>query len=206
VTEVDAGAQRARSPHLRLTRLTRLTQHRDVSDSLEYLVDGFRDGLKDLSPDVVEQLSAAKAHDIGRRAARAAIAPLMWSMRLGETLNTSRVTEHLSLSRQALAKRLAAGTILGLPGRGTTLYPVWQFTSALDEVRPEVRTVLKIFAETGRPDAYAVVSWMAAGSDDLDGMSPLDWIHKGMDPQTLSDAARRAAGRLAAGTQSGKPR
>ncbi len=169
-----------------------------MSDSIEHLVEGFEEGLQDLPPDLVLQLPAAAAREAGRRAARAALAPLIWSARLGQTLNTTEVAEHLRVSRQALAKRQASASILGLPGRGTTLYPVWQFTPALDQVRPEVRQILKIFvAETGSLDAYAVAAWMTTASDELNGLSPKDWLLRKDDPQQAYDAARRTAGRLA---------
>lgn len=169
-----------------------------MSDSIEHLVEGFEEGLQDLPPDLVLQLPAAAAREAGRRAARAALAPLIWSARLGQTLNTTEVAEHLRVSRQALAKRQASASILGLPGRGTTLYPVWQFTPALDEVRPEVRQILKIFvAETGSLDAYAVAAWMTTASDELNGLSPKDWLLRKDDPQQAYDVARRTAGRLA---------
>lgn len=169
-----------------------------VSDALEHLVEGFKEELQELPPDLVINLPAVDAREAGRRAARAAIAPLIWSSRLGQTLNTTQVTQHLRVSRQALAKRQANASILGLPGRGTTLYPVWQFTPGLDQVRPEVRQILKIFVdETGSLDAYAVAAWMTTASDDLNGLSPKDWLLKKDDPQQAYGAARRTAGRLA---------
>jgi hypothetical protein len=169
-----------------------------MSDSVEHLVEGFKEGLQELPPDFVIHLSAAAAREAGRRAARAAIAPLIWSARLGQTLNTTEVTEHLGVSRQALAKRQTFGSILGLPGRGTTLYPVWQFTPTLDQVRPEVRQILKTFvAETGSLDVYAVAAWMTTASDELNGLSPVDWLLTDDDPQQVYGAARRTAGRLA---------
>jgi hypothetical protein len=169
-----------------------------VSDSLDHLVEGFKEGLQELPPDLVVNLPRAAAREAGRRAARAAIAPLIWSARLGQTLNTTQVAAHLAVSRQALAKRQANATILGLPGRGTTLYPVWQFTPGLDQVRPDVRQILRIFVqETGSLDAYAVAAWMTTASEDLSGLSPMDWLLRKDDPQQAFDAARRAAGRLA---------
>jgi hypothetical protein len=169
-----------------------------VSDALDHLIEGFKEELQELPPDLVINLPAMAAREAGRRAARAAIAPLIWEVRLGQTLNTAEVVRHLGVSRQALAKQQVNARILGLPGRGTTLYPVWQFTPGLDQVRPEVRQILKIFvAETGSLDSHAVAAWMTTASDDLNGLSPKDWILTKDDPQQACDAARRTAGRLA---------
>jgi len=169
-----------------------------MSVSLDHLIKGFAEGVEELPAEVAANLTPAAARVMGRQAARYAIAPLIWSARLGDTLDTTQVARHLGVSRQALAKRLANGSILGLPGRGTTHYPVWQFTPELKAVRPDVREIFKIFvAELGSLDAYAVSAWMTTTSEELNGLSPKDWLLKKDDPQPVYDAASRTAGRLA---------
>ncbi|HEX5301688.1 MAG TPA: hypothetical protein VFW50_32325 [Streptosporangiaceae bacterium] len=169
-----------------------------MSDSLEHLKEGFADALAELPHDIAVNMAPDVARALGRDAARSAVASLVWSARLGDTLNTTQVATHLKLSRQALAKRLHAGTIVGLPGRGTTLYPVWQFKPTLDEVRAEAREILKIFAnEPGGLNPYTVSAWMKTSSEDLNGLTPEEWLLKKDDPQPLYDAARRTVGRLA---------
>jgi hypothetical protein len=77
------------------------------------------------------------------------------------------------------------------------LYPVWQFNPTLDEVRVEVREILKIFAD--EPDGlnpYTVSAWMRTNSEDLNGLTPEEWLLKKDDPQPVYDAARRTVGRL----------
>jgi hypothetical protein len=168
-----------------------------MSDSLEHLKEGFADALAELPHDIVVKMTPEAARALGHDAARSAVASLVWSARLGDTFNTTEVTTHLKLSRQALAKRLHAGTILGLPGRGTTLYPVWQFKPTLDEVRDEAREILKIFAdEPGGLNSYTVSAWMKTSSDDLNGLTPEEWLLKEDDPQPVYDAAHRTVGRL----------
>jgi hypothetical protein len=170
-----------------------------MSDAIEHLVEGFAEGLNELPQEFLINLSPTEARSLGQRIARSGLPTLIRAARLGETLNTSEVSERLHISRQALAKRLKAGTILGIAGRGTTHYPIWQFEQTLDEVRPEVREVFKIFAATmGSLDAFTVSSWMTTPSQDLEGLTPLDWlIKRDEDLQPVLDAARRTALRLA---------
>jgi hypothetical protein len=78
------------------------------------------------------------------------------------------------------------------------LYPTWQFTPNLDEVRDEAREIFKIFAaEPGGLNPYTVSAWMKTSSDDLDGETPEKWLLNKDDPQPVYDAARRTVGRLA---------
>lgn len=168
-----------------------------MADSLEHLKEGFADALNDVPQDIIVNLPPEVARELGRDAARSVVAPLVWRDRLGETLNTTQVATYLKLSRQALAKRMQAGTILGLPGRGTTLYPVWQFKPRLDEVRDEAREILKIFAdEPGGLNPYTVAAWMRTSSEDLHGLTPEEWLREKHDPEPVYDAARRMVGRL----------
>jgi hypothetical protein len=169
-----------------------------MSDAIELLMEGFAEGLDELPHDLAINLSPEDAKALGRKWARSGLAALIWATRLGDTLNTTEVSKRLHISRQALAKRLAAGTILGIPGRGTTHYPIWQFKPSQDEVRPEVREIFRIFVdELDSLDAHAVSSWMMTPSGDLRGLSPHDWLLKYDDPRPVYDAARRIASRLA---------
>ena len=56
---------------------------------------------------------------------------------------------------------------------------------------------LKIFA--AEPDGlnpYTVSAWMKTSSDDLNGLTPEEWLLKEDDPQPVYDAAHRTVGRL----------
>ncbi|MHB1446573.1 MAG: hypothetical protein ACYCTI_02695 [Acidimicrobiales bacterium] len=57
---------------------------------------------------------------------------------------------------------LERGTLLGLPGRGTTWFPT--FHLAAHAVRPVVARILAAFAETlgQKPDPLIVASWASA--------------------------------------------
>jgi hypothetical protein len=169
-----------------------------MSDAIEHLIEGFAEGLDELPQDLVINLSPEEARALGRKSARSGLAALIWATRLGDTLNTTEVSERLNITRQALAKRLAAGTILGVPGRATTYYPIWQFKPTQDEVQPEIREIFRIFVdELGSLDAFTLSSWMMTPSGDLQGFSPNAWLIRFDDPRPVYDAARRTASRLA---------
>jgi len=97
-----------------------------MSDAVEQLIAGFADEVARLPAEVIVMLAPDEARSLGRRCARSGLASLIWASRLGDTLNTTEVSKRLKISRQALAKRMAAGTVLGIPGRTTTYYPIWQ--------------------------------------------------------------------------------
>lgn len=169
-----------------------------MSDAIEHLIEGFAEGLDELPHDLVVNLSPEDARALGRKSARSGLAALIWAARLGDMLNTTEVSHRLHITRQALAKRLAAGTILGIPGRATTHYPMWQFEPTHGDVRAEIREIFKIFVnESGFLDAHTVTSWMMTPCEELHGFSPHDWLIKFDDPRPVYDAARRIASRLA---------
>jgi hypothetical protein len=162
------------------------------------MVHGFWEGLHALPDELLNDVLPDAAHDYGLRAARTAVAPLVWARAAGERLDTGQVMELLGVTRQALSKRVRAGSLVGVPGRGTTYFPAWQFTAS-GEVRPEVRHVIGCFSEAlERPDPHLIAAWATTPQEeDLAGLSPAHWIEKGGDLDALMHAARRAAGRLA---------
>lgn len=169
-----------------------------MSDSIEYLIEGFIEGVRTIPHDVSVNLDPLQARQMGLDAAYAALAPMIWAEKVGETLDTTEATRLLKVSRQALAKRVAAGTLLGLPGRGTTHYPTWQFDFENGSLRPEAREIFEIFVtELGKLDAYALSVWMNSPSTSFGGIAPCEWIEKKRDPRPVLDAVRRVAGRLA---------
>jgi hypothetical protein len=114
------------------------------------LRDGFNErlgGLLERHDELLSDLSYEAAKALGAQGADAAVAPLIWAAAVGDRWPTSTVTEFLHVTRQALHKRLAKGTILGLPGNGTTWFPVWQFDVDAREVRPTVAEVIAAFRE-----------------------------------------------------------
>ncbi len=176
-----------------------LTDPRHVSDTREWLVEGFKAGIAELPDELVYDLLPAKAEEYGRRAARVAVAPLLWGRAVGERLDTAQAMEALGVTRQALSKRVAAGSLIGIPGRGTTYFPAWQFDFENREIRHAVRQVIAAFTEElGKADPYVIAAWATTAQfEDLDGLTPADWIQKGADLAQLISAAGRAAATLA---------
>ncbi|MEU1197834.1 hypothetical protein ABZ446_16600 [Streptomyces sp. NPDC005813] len=161
------------------------------------MIEGFARAVRSLPECALDHLRAEAARTLGQRAARAALAPVMWAELSGDMIDTTRASEALGVSRQALAKRVAAGTLLGIPGRGTTHFPVWQFTPNWG-LSPDAQAIFKIFREAlGRLDPYAVMSWMATPSEELNGLTPEQWLTKKQDSEPVLAEARRTAERLA---------
>lgn len=169
-----------------------------MNDAAENLARGFADEVHGHPEHLLRLVEPSEAFEQGRRAARELLAAIVWARSTGEVLDTSEVTKLLGVSRQALAKRLAAGTIIGLPGKNITIYPSWQFDLEQKRVRFEVLEILRVFAELmGSVDVRTVSTWaVSPQSEDLDGLSPAEWITKGNDRARVIEAARRAARRL----------
>lgn len=152
-------------------------------------------------------LSEEEALELGRQAARTAFAPFIWKARVGDTWDVRQTAEFLGISRQALYKRVRTGTALGVPGRGTTHFPVWQFDTKKHLLRPVVAEIIAAFREADKDlSPLTIAAWVTASSDLLDGRSPAGWIALGSNDQGGPDfpasrvvtAAHRAAAGLAA--------
>lgn len=149
--------------------------------------------------DILEKISDDEAIRLARSAAENILASARWSRVVGDRLDTTAVTNLLGITRQALAKRQAAGSLIGLPGHGTTWYPTWQFDQETGQVRPEVRGIIGAFRDRLDDfDPLLVASWATTTQDeDLDGMTPEQWIRLGRDSHHVRVSAERAAGRMA---------
>lgn len=167
-----------------------------MGDALDGLQDGFTKRLGALAErhaELISQVGYDEAFHLGERAADAAIAPLVWSATIGEKWPTSLVTEFLHISRQALHKRVVNGSALGLPGNGTTWFPVWQFDLAGHQIHPIVTDLIRTFREElGAVDPYLIASWATTHQREL-GTSPEAWLASDSDPQQLLRVAKRAA-------------
>jgi hypothetical protein len=170
-----------------------------MSDAASGLSEGFTERLGmllDRHAKVLANLGYEDARALGAQGAEAAIAPLIWDAAVGERWPTATVTEFLHVTRQALHKRLGTGTILGLPGRGTTWFPVWQFDLDAHRVRPIAADVITAFRdELGAADPFVVASWATSPQPELE-MSPEEWLVSGKDPAEVVRVARRAAADL----------
>ncbi len=144
------------------------------------------------------KLDDEEAVRLGRRAATQVLAAARWSRIVGDRLDTTQVSRLLGITRQALAKRQSTGSLLGLPGDGTTWYPTWQFDTNEARIRPEVRDLIGAFRDRlDDVDPLAIAAWAATPQDeDLAGETPAQWLRAGRDPDQLRDAAERAASRL----------
>ena len=172
-----------------------------MTDVLEILQDAFAQRVAELLKrhgDLEETITADDARRLGYEAAAAALAPLLWRAAVGERWETSTAAEFLGVTRQALHKRCSNGTVLGLPGRGTTWYPIWQFDLDHHRVRPEVADIVAAFRRAVDPlDPLIVASWATTSQPEL-GMAPEEWLAAGKDPDELVQVARRSAAELAA--------
>jgi len=144
------------------------------------------------------KLDGEEAVRLGRRAAAQVLAAARWAQVVGDRLDTTQVAQLLGVTRQALAKRQLTGSLLGVPGDGTTWYPTWQFDSDEGRIRPEVRDVLGAFRDRlDDIDPLVVAAWATTPQDeDLAGETPAQWLRAGRDQDQLRRAAERAAARL----------
>ncbi|MDQ6613917.1 MAG: hypothetical protein M3083_04010 [Actinomycetota bacterium] len=115
--------------------------------------------------------------ELGRRAAEAALAPLIWREAVGDRWDTTETAEFLGVTRQALHDRIKRGTLLGIPGRGVTWFPIWQFDLVGRRARPVVVSLLQVFRNMDRPlEAVEIASWAQRPHAELDDVAPADWV------------------------------
>jgi hypothetical protein len=114
-------------------------------------------------------------------------------------LDTGEVTDRLDVTRQAVAKAVAAGRLIALPAGNTRQFPVWQFNFAAEtQIRPVVSEIVRAFREVYpevRPQHIA--TWAMTDQPELGGAMPAEWLDKAGDRDALLVAARRAAYALA---------
>lgn len=170
-----------------------------VNEHVALLVDAF---LERLSPArrEIDEIDADEARELGTKAAEEAIASARWSRLVGDRIDTTEAAELLGVTRQALSKRQSSGSLLGLPGRGTTWYPTWQLNIDKKEIRPEVRHIIGAFRDSlgKEADPFLIASWASTPQhEDLDGLSPTEWLAQGNHLDDLRQAAQRTAERLA---------
>lgn len=148
---------------------------------------------------LLDHVGAREAAELGRRAAEAALAPLIWGEAVGERWDTTETAEFLGVTRQALHDRVRRGTLLGVPGRGVTWFPTWQFDLARRQARPVVAAVLGVFRDLDHPvQPVEIAAWARQSQPELEGINPADWIAGGRPDDAVLAAARHTAARLAA--------
>lgn len=173
-----------------------------MADAEAALCESFRDHLGRLlgrHDELLANVDESEAAILGRRAAEAALAPLIWAEAVGERWDTTETAEFLGVSRQALHDRVRRGTLLGIAGRGVTWFPTWQFDLPRRQVRPAAAKLLGVFRAMAAPlTAGEVASWARQNRAELDGWAPADWIAAGRPDEAVVTAARHAAAALAA--------
>jgi len=169
-----------------------------ANDNAMVLVTAFRSRLAEGASEI-DSLDPNDAELIGLNAANVALASARWSQVLGDRIDTTQASELLGISRQALYKRQSAGSILGLPGQGTTWFPSWQFDMLSRSIRSEVSDIIGAFRERlDAVDPFTIAAWaVQKQEEDLEGIAPADWIGNGGDRRIVRVAAERAASRLA---------
>lgn len=148
---------------------------------------------------LLDQRSKGELFEAGRRAVQLAVSPLIWEQRLGPMLDTAHVWERLGVSRQAVAKAVDAGRLVGIRSGKSRRFPVWQFAFG-DQVaiRPQVGEILTAF-RGAYPDVtpLQVASWAMTVQPELDGSTPSRWLEEAKPLEPVLLAARRAAAALA---------
>ena len=175
------------------------SNERLLNERFLMLVDAFHQRLA-VARHVVEEISADEARELGAKAAEEVVASARWSQLVGDRIDTSEASRVLGISRQALSKRQASGSLLGLPGHSTTWFPTWQLDIEDKAIRPEVRDIIGAFRDAlgEGADPFLIASWAStAQHEDLNGSSPAEWLAEGKDTEQLRQAAQRAAERSA---------
>jgi hypothetical protein len=77
-----------------------------------------------------------------------------------------------------------------------TVYPSWQFLPGGRTI-PHLSAVLAEL-QVGTEDPWTQAIWLRSPSDDLGGMSAVEWLSTGRDPEPVLAVARDDASRWAA--------
>lgn len=176
-------------------------------DVIEVVGEAFEARLREvveLHPEL-GAVTEGEAKRLAREAVDAIVGPVLLQQLLSaDRLDTTAAVRLLGISRQALHKKVRNGALLGVPGRGTTWFPGWQFDRDTG-VRPVVALLLAAFGGDGNPPAEAVLSWsqtpqpeLRAGGAGSGEWTPADWVAASRPGEPVLAAAPRAGRALAA--------
>jgi hypothetical protein len=104
--------------------------------------------------------------------------------------SSAKVRDELGVStRQALASRIASGSVLALrTADGRLLFPVFQFVRTANGVR--VRDGLSaLFSELREFDPWSVALMAVSPAPELDDQSPLQWLRDGHAADAVASLA-----------------
>jgi hypothetical protein len=114
---------------------------------------------------------------------------------VGPFCDASGVAVRLGCAVEDLAGRVASGDLLGtVTSDGVPLYPAFQFT-VHGAIRPELIPALRVLAGC---DGWTVAVWLRTRNDDLDDLSPDEYLAAGGDPDWVRVLASRWAALLSA--------
>ncbi|PZU04715.1 MAG: hypothetical protein DI630_00955 [Gordonia sp. (in: high G+C Gram-positive bacteria)] len=138
----------------------------------------------------------ANVEAIARSMAAALPSSHIYDQLIGPFYDTSGLTQWWGVSRQAVAKSVAAGTIIAcrLDGGGW-VYPTWQFTDS-GTVHPDLITLWSTLR--GAADPWTCATWLRSPQSDLDDRTAVDWVVAGHPLEPALKLARADAQRWAA--------
>lgn len=118
---------------------------------------------------------------------------------VGPFYDTATLIRWLGISKQAVLKRAASGTLIACQladHRRTRAYPTWQFNAdrTVIEHLPEVWKILR----DGANDPWTAALWLCSPNRDLDGKTAVEHLRAGGDPAPVLASARDDAARWAA--------
>lgn len=147
---------------------------------------------------LAEQTCATQATlsaDTVRRAALLAVAGVAWEAELGPLLSSGQVRELLGVSRQRVNELLRQHRLIALTDSASrSRFPAFQFGE-----RGPLAVLIGVFwAVAASVNEWTAAAWCVAPDEALDGLSPLEWVRQGRDPQRLDRVARQDAARMAA--------
>jgi hypothetical protein len=131
-----------------------------------------------------------------RRAGMIAAAGTTWRNELGPMLTSGDVRALLGdVSRQRVDELLRARRLIGpQDSAGRRQFPLFQFEDA-QPIEPLVSAFWTV--ADGALSEWTAASWCVTPDDALEGMSPLEWVREGKDPDHLLTVARQDSSRLA---------
>ncbi|HPB72271.1 MAG TPA: hypothetical protein PLX71_04760 [Phycicoccus sp.] len=135
----------------------------------EALTDDDLDRLADVYPEVVAHAIVDALPDVDTGALEEALGPFY---------DTAGLRRRLKITRQALASRVAAGSLLAIPDEtGRLLYPTFQFRAGTAEVLPGVGEIVRAVTEAGA-DHLTCAMWLTALDPRL-GQPPIEGLRHG---------------------------
>lgn len=115
---------------------------------------------------------------------------------VGPFYDTAGLTQWRGVSRQAIHKAVAAGSVIAcqLEG-GQWVYPTWQFTEA-KTTHPALLALWAILRPAADP--WTCATWLCSPQPDLGDRTAVDWVKEGRPLDPVLELARADAHQWAA--------